>query len=78
MSAGTHAYVSCNGHDGNHRYCTERIDEGATKAEARRVARSRGWLTSVYSNGTKPYKGGPLGLFDFCPAHKPVKERRDG
>lgn len=75
MTAGTHAYVACNGWDstelGGKRYCTERIEEGSTKAEARRIARRRGWLTGVHSGGQPSTRKLP-GWFDFCPAHKPA------
>jgi hypothetical protein len=78
MTASTHAYVSCDHHDGSKpkgdpgRWCEARINEGATKAEARKIARRRGWLTGVHSDGTKPSRPS-WGHFDFCPLHHPGK-----
>ena len=70
MSAGTHAYVSCDHLDMDapvgRRGCRERVDEGWTKTEARRAAKRLGWTVGVHANGTK--RGGD---FDYCPAHKP-------
>lgn len=75
MSAGTYAYVSCDGRDSDaapgRRLCPERIEEGRTEAQARKIARERGWLTCVHADGSKPIRGIGLGLFDYCPAHKP-------
>lgn len=77
MSAGTYAYVSCDHHDRDApaglRLCYARIEEGSTKAEARRAARKAGWLTAVHHDGTPGTRRLP-GLWDFCAEHKPGKE----
>jgi hypothetical protein len=78
MSAGTTAWVACNYlgdpsapiGDPARRLCTDRIDEGRTVAEARTIARSRGWLTAVTHTGRRAYPGGIRGSFDFCSQHK--------
>jgi hypothetical protein len=70
VSAGTHAYVSCDHLDMDappgHRACKERIDQGWTKTEARRAAKRLGWIVGVHASSTK--RGGD---FDYCPDHKP-------
>ena len=75
MSAGTHAYINCDHLDKSappgRRGCAERIEEGQTRAEVRRIAKARGWLTGVHmdgSPGTRDFRG----LWDYCPAHKPA------
>jgi len=76
MSAGLSAYVTCDHLDRSapvgHKMCPERIDEGETKAEVRRVARQRGWLTGVHSDGSRGTRQLP-GRWDYCPGHKPTE-----
>ena len=76
MSAGTHAYIACDYRNpdapaGQQRMCPERIDEGQTRAEVRRIAKSRGWLTVVHMDG-RPGTRDWRGLWDYCPAHHPA------
>ena len=75
MSAGTHAYISCDHMDmaapPGRRGCPARIEEGWTKAEVRRIARKRGWLTGVHADGT-PGTRYFRGMWDYCPEHKPA------
>jgi hypothetical protein len=76
VSAGSNAYVSCNNLDRSkppgERLCHERIEEGETAAQARAIARKRGWLVRVHASGAKPSRPS-YGRFDFCPRHRPDK-----
>jgi hypothetical protein len=71
VTAGTSAYVWCDYLDmtapPGRRVCPGRIEEGQTRAEARRAAKKLGWAVAVHVRSTK--RGGD---FDYCPDHKPA------
>ena len=75
MSTYLHAMVSCDYWNpeapAGARLCYENVEEGFTKAEARKAAKALGWTVNIRSETRRRLR---LDGHDYCANHKPEPE----
>ena len=75
MSTYLHAVVRCDHRNpeapAGERWCHESVEEGFTRAAARKAAKALGWTVNIRSEIARRYRRAGK---DFCPSHKPEPE----